>query len=386
MRATIGSSRFMILCSTLGVALVVLAQSLETAPIHLETVNKETESKDIPVEISSAENPFQVPAVNVTSVKRPKLKTLIRGEEVIGDPQFLLDFAILGVAKCGTSTMKRWLCEHPEIQCPPREVNDLSRGRPAWLVERLYELPEGDYFKRGYKSPKEIAFEDASSQANAMKYLTQYWPKTKVMIGLRHPVLWFNSFYNFRLRQRYAGKYMPHPTKLIKTCHRHVCTERAKFHVALARLGKTDMTSPEELEIIRNNRDLFEEVPPPRLPNKIFFWITDQLTDTNETRAAKFRSDVREYVGFSNELPPVPHFIPHPDTGVPEEEINKTLIDICDTEYDEVRAVLMETSRSASIWISKYFLESEDVAVSSREHVEEILMTWMDDPCESAKD
>jgi hypothetical protein len=374
----------LLVLSVLGgvVVLYVLSvsHSLQTnASIELETVHGDYTKTVVAVS-----------ATNTTSIKRPKLKTLIRGEKVIGDPQFLLDFAILGVAKCGTTTMRDWLCGHPEAQCPPREVNDLSRGRPAWLVERLYELPKGN-FKRGYKSPKEVAFEEPSSQANAMKYLTKYWPKTQVMIGLRHPVLWFQSLYNFRMHQRSAGKFMPHPTKLIRTCHRHVCTERANFHVALARLGKTDMTAPEELEIIRKNWELFKEVPPPRLPNKIFFWTTDQLTDKNETRAAKFRSDVQQFVGFNKEIQPVPHVMPEPKFGVTiknalQEKINKTLIDICESQYDEVRAVLMDASRSASIWIRKYFLESEDVIVSSREHVEEILMTWMEDPCESAKD
>lgn len=136
------------------------------------------------LESGAANKNHIVPAGRKT--KRPKLRSLIKGETVIGDPQFLLDFAILGVAKCGTTTMRDWLCEHPEAQCPFKEVNDLSRGRPAWLVERLYELPKGDY-KRGYKSPKEFAFDDTSSQMNAMKYLTQYWPQTQVLIGLRHP-------------------------------------------------------------------------------------------------------------------------------------------------------------------------------------------------------
>lgn len=283
------------------------------------------------------------------------------------------------------------LCDHPEAQCPFKEVNDLSLGRPTWLVERLYELPKGNY-KRGYKSPKEFAFEEASSQANAMKYLSEYWPQTQVLIGLRHPVHWFESIYNFRLHQRIGERYMPHPNDLIETCHRHVCTERAFFHVALARLGKTDLTAPEELEIIRNNRDLFEQVPPPRLPNKVFVWITDQLTDKNETRASEFRRDVQNFVGFDKEIPLVPHVMPPPGrTGDTfdkkmQKKIDKQLIDICESQYDEVRAVLMEASRSASVWIRKNFIESEDVVVSSRDHFEEILMTWMDDPCDYIKE
>ena len=341
-----------------------------------------------------AESPYSVDVKDVVvptaqTTKRPKLKELIRGKKVIGDPQFLLDFAILGAAKCGTTTLRDWLCDHQEAHCPPREVNDLSVGRPDWLVERLYELPKGAHYKRGYKSPREIAFEESYSQANAMKYLAQYWPETKVFIGLRHPVLWFQSIYNFRLSQRVGESYMPHPNELIKRCHRHVCTKRAFFHIALARLGKTDMTGPEELDMIRNNRDLFEQVPPPTLPNKVFVWITDQLTDNNKTRATQFRRDVQNFVGFKEEVPPVPHVMPNPGRRIDkitQKKIDKKLIDICEPQYDKVRAVLMKGSRSASVWIRKYFLKSEDVFVSSPEHFEEILMSWMLDPCLSAQD
>lgn len=149
------------------------------------------------------------------------------------------------------------------------------------------------------------------------------------------------------------------------------------------------MTAPEELDMIRHNKRFFDELPPPRLPNKIFLWITDQLTDSNETRAYEFRQDVQHFVGFNQEIKPVPHVMPPPGkTGATigkekQKKINETLIDICESQYDDARAVLMESSRSASVWIRKYFLDSEDVIVSSRDHVEEILKTWMDDPCES---
>lgn len=178
------SPSFLAVLSVFGCCVVVLFyfHSLGT----VVSVSSNNNYKDL-VPSKGNDNPEASTAANTTyTEKRPKLKTLIRKNKVIGDVQFLLDFAILGVAKCGTTTIRDWLCGHPEAQCPFKEVNDLSNGKPAWLVERLYELPKGNY-KRGYKSPKEFAFEDPSSQENAMKYLANYWPETKVMIGLRHP-------------------------------------------------------------------------------------------------------------------------------------------------------------------------------------------------------
>ena len=72
-------------------------------------------------------------------------------EEIIGDPQFLLDFAIIGFGKCGTSSMMHWLASHPEVRAFREEVWELMFSRPEKLVQMLYfELPEGHY-KRGYK-------------------------------------------------------------------------------------------------------------------------------------------------------------------------------------------------------------------------------------------
>jgi hypothetical protein len=30
----------------------------------------------------------------------------------------------------------------------------------------------------------------------AMNAIAQYWPNTGLIVGVRHPVLWFESFYN----------------------------------------------------------------------------------------------------------------------------------------------------------------------------------------------
>jgi len=123
---------------------------------------------------------------------RPDLDSLVHNEtnEIIGDVQFLLDFAIVGFGKCGTSTMMHWLADHPEVQSFREEVWDLMRHQPGDLVRRLYlDLPPGPY-KRGYKSPSEIV------QFHIIKYFRTIFPKTRLIIGLRNPVRWFESLYS----------------------------------------------------------------------------------------------------------------------------------------------------------------------------------------------
>jgi hypothetical protein len=171
----------------------------------------------------------------------------VQERNVTGDPQFLLDFASLGFAKCGTSTMMTWLGQHPQAQCFPHEVCNLLHNQPATLIRRLYnELPEGNY-KRGYKCPNEIG------QTHVRTHLTNYWNQTPILVGIRHPVNWFESFYNFRVNNYNV---MPPANKLIGPCTKGtkgVCTNRALFHVDLASLRKTNMTAPEEVEMIQRH-------------------------------------------------------------------------------------------------------------------------------------
>ena len=123
--------------------------------------------------------------------KWPALSEVYDGQKVIADPQFLLDFAILGFEKSGTSTLMKWLGSHPEVQCFQEEIYDLYRNRTGTLVWRLHSQTEpGFHYKRGYKSPIDVF------NANAIHLLDQYFPKTRLLLALRHPVLYV-SFLEF---------------------------------------------------------------------------------------------------------------------------------------------------------------------------------------------
>lgn len=71
--------------------------------------------------------------------------------------QFLLDYAVVGFAKCGTTTLSLWLDAHPEISDFPTEVWDLYHGLQVKFIKRLYakvlEEAAGKYQRRihGYK-------------------------------------------------------------------------------------------------------------------------------------------------------------------------------------------------------------------------------------------
>jgi len=333
----------------------------------------------------------------------PPLDTLIGdlNENITGNVQSLLDFAIVGFGKCGTTALIDWLDGHPEINTIPKEALHLSRKRPALMVQKLYEMKVNsyaDYYEQqikdkdnqikdksimkgriqGFKNPSDIR------RPESMAYLRQYWPQTKLIITVRHPVHWFKSLYNFLLNEMGRSKQYLHHTSLIGGPHKNTAyahTGKGEFHAILSLLGKTNMTSDGELDLLKGflRQDELLDWPQP-LPNKIFFLETTQMSDTqNATRAAQFRRDLQSFLGLQQELPPVLHVRPGKDR-----QIDETLkLDMCQPENDEIRHELVRISRVASQWIRKYFLSSPDVVVSSREHLEEIFATsWMQDPCD----
>jgi hypothetical protein len=87
-----------------------------------------------------------------------------------------------------------WLGAHPEIQAIQKEVTTLQRNHPSQIVKQIYKhLKEGP-FLRGYKSPNDV------ENTRAINKLSDHYPQTKLIIGLRHPVRWLESFYNYRVQ------------------------------------------------------------------------------------------------------------------------------------------------------------------------------------------
>ena len=339
----------------------------------------------------------------------PPLTSLIGDtyENITGQVQNLLDFAIVGFGKCGTTALINWLDDHPEINTIPKEALHLSRQRPALMVQKLYQMKVESTLKhqetietsrhvddmdhsnnnativtgriQGFKNPSDIR------RPEAMIYLRQHWPQTKLIVTVRHPLHWFRSLYNFLLNEMgRSTKYLQH-TSLLGGPHKNTAyahTGKGEFHAILSLLGKTSMDTDEELDLLKGflRTDEINDWPQ-RLPNKIFFLDTAQMSDTNETRAGLFRQDLQDFLGLKEPLPPVLHVRPGKDRQIDE----ALKLDMCQPEQDEVRQELMRISRKASVWFRKFFLESEDVVVSTREYLDEIFATtWMQDPCDPA--
>jgi len=278
-----------------------------------------------------------------------------------GNVEHLLDFAIIGHPKCATSFTVKWLNSHSEIQMFKDELGDLRRGNPAELVQHMYELPDGI---RGYKNPTDI------SHAHVLDYFAKYWPKTKLIVGVRHPILWFESFYNYRVRLGYD---MPPADSnlLIGKCTTNVhgvCTQQALFHQHLSFLGKTNMTDAAELALLG---PLTKQRPQMPLPNKVFLYEINQLYDRNHSRATLYKKDLSDYLGLKMQLT---------EMEAPHKEKQKQ-INICEGKYAVLREELLKNAQAASQWIRTFFMDHPDVVVSSPGRFRELLEAWMIDPC-----
>jgi len=297
------------------------------------------------------------------------------------DVSFLLDIAILGHAKCATSFLVKWLQQHPETALFSREVCDLDDRKPAKLVRRLYtEFPQNDNtttsLQRGFKCPGHFS-------NTPLSHLATFFPRTKLIVGLRHPVKYFESYYNFRARhpQRKSSlgdnTTLPPAETLIGPCPMNsqgVCTDRARFHVNLAKLGKTNWTDPEEQRLLHLTR---KQQHITVVPNPLFLYDMDQLYDANAKRREQFRTDLKDFLGLSTPLPPL--------TVPPSTHKKFKALDICLPLYDELRAELIESGARASRWIRDFLLSmanENNVTISSPEYFESILRTWKYDPCD----
>ena len=304
-----------------------------------------------------------------TNILRPILEDLIgdNDTDVKTDVQFLLDYAIIGHSKCATSAQQKWLRQHPEILMYDHEVRSLKHSKPAEMVRLMYDLggwePNNKTdrpIKRGYKAPNDI-------RSPALIYLHQYWPRTKLIVGVRHPVTWFESYYNFNSRQ--GG----HPMGPAENLIGDKLPDHARFHVHLSRLGKTPLADPRERELLGAS----DNDPPVRMENPVFLYDVSQPFDAREGRDEIYRKDLQEFLDLTAPLPPI-------KTRSKTSSRNyHYAIDICEEKYRELRAQLVEDGTTAAAWIAEYFLPLADVTVSSPQHFQETLNSWSTDPCDN---
>ena len=301
-------------------------------------------------------------------------RTINRHDEsnIVGDVSFLLDIAILGHAKTATSYLMKWLRGHPNVQMWDDEVCDLYGYRPANLARKLYtDFPESNVTThRGFKCPGHFS-------RSYLRYFARFFPQVRLVVGVRHPVLWFQSYYNFLARRNVT---LPPPSELVGDCgpeSHGVCTDRANFHANLAKLGKTNVSHPSERHLLRWQSNRYNMVP--EINNPVFLYDMAQIHDPNADRVAQFRLDLQHFLGLPSPIPDAAAAAAAKKTTSSRKK--RAVLNICHPEYAAVRLELVRVGKRASAWIRRHFLEASQVYVSDPKHFRQILRDWQIDPC-----
>ena len=351
-----------------------------------------------------------------------------------------VDFAIIGHAKCGTTTLMYWLQQHPQILIFDEEIDDLQRREPWDFITRMYtdlkepmlqqeeEHPHTNVsvadtgtthrypYKRGYKTALDV------ENLRSIRLFREYFPKTKLIVGIRHPVYWFQSVYNFRTQN---GHLLKPAHELPMSCGRgqfNVCSDRSIYQFNLMKFGKTNQTT-EEIDVAFNPKKLSNNRRPLKLytkdapsihytPNPIFIYEMGQLADfrnnndddeqrrngtsssTNKEnhqqrevqRAKQFRYDLQHFLDLSIELdPPAQRVSPgkqHDNNEKQRQVDSRKIRNICDDQYKQLRQVLVNNGKQFYYWFQNYFQHSPDITISNPDHFDMLLKTYRMDPCD----
>jgi hypothetical protein len=150
--------------------------------------------------------------------------------------------------------------------------------------------------------------------------------------------------------------------------------------------GKTNMTDPVERKLLHLPARYNDATTLSTIPNRVFLYDVGQLYDKDESRVSIFRRDLTTFLGLTTPLTNSSSASNNMTTTakITTEKSNKYAhIDICHADYDAIRKELVEIGKRASVWIVKYFMQSEQVVVSSPDFFASILESWKEDPCKN---
>ena len=303
-----------------------------------------------------------------------------------------IDFAIIGFPKTGTTTLLQALNQHPEVNMPPTELCQIHQNHKSWENwVRKHDAHRIQSFltkKNGIKCPAMVRLPSATE--NLMKLSNN----TRLVVGLRHPIRWFESFYNYRLWEHYHYnmtdmEIIPHPSELTNGGKhwRIVSTVLARYEEYLQQLDKVPLSSSEMIDMSNNAHTFWSRRLVPN-PYKIFIYIDEQLKDENTNRRIQFQKDLQTFLGLRRPIIDFGSIMANANTERQRQQQTTTTlsyeyIDICEVQYASIRNELLQQATKTRHWIRDKFIISEYVTISGRELFLSSLESWSDDPCMS---
>lgn len=156
--------------------------------------------------------------------------------------------------------------------------------------------------------------------------------------------------------------------------HQLFCTNRARFHLSLAALGKTSLSSEERQLLAPNDPDGGMNVKNNNITNPIFLYEQEDLNEEYVWETLAKYLDVE--------------YIPHDKyRGSRDEKAKTVFTDFCQDKYDSFRAMMMPNAYELSVWLQEYFLpvamddDRPDVIVPNATRMTELVDRYKYDPC-----
>ena len=292
-------------------------------------------------------------------------------------PRRELDIFIAGFPKCGTTTLLYSFIDHNETDISKDEecaITDPFMHDPVafqQLDDALNRLSARSGIKRAIKCPLGITNE------RVVERLVEHSPRVKILIGVRHPVLYFQSYYNYRVTEMHdLGLHIEVPpieSLIERTEWNGVSTDSARFELFLLQLGKTNVTLDDLADLLGRSRMAIK-------PNtfEIFFYSLEQMNDQNTTRSQAFLQGLQEFLALESPIPPLG--VRNKNHFVGQDAYNET-VNICKDDYNDLRQLLLQQGKTTARWIKEQFLASSDVKVANGDHLIQTLDTWQVDPC-----
>ena len=223
--------------------------------------------------------------------------------------------------------------------------------------------------KRSFKCPTAIY------NYKSLVRLEKLDPKTKLIVGMRHPVHMLQSFYNYRVTE-IKERGLDHPIPSLEqvlardTPWKGVSMQSTRFDLFLMQMGKAPVKAHQLEELANTKYDL--AIKPTNF--KVFLYTLDQIEDEDQVRSESVRTELQNYLGLNKPIQPFSH---ENKTHV----AHKESVDICDDKWASVRQELVEQGAKTAAWIREHFMHSDDVIVANPEHFVQSLESWGVDPC-----
>lgn len=134
-----------------------------------------------------------------------KFRRLLSGSKP--PPDQTLDFLVAGFPKCGTTSILFALQKHPDVIMDDKEYCQIARPLQQddvnknqlnrYLTDLIKAKQNPTITTQKSQTPKiGIKCPEALKNFKAIHRLSQHSPHSKWVIGLRHPILFMQSFYN----------------------------------------------------------------------------------------------------------------------------------------------------------------------------------------------